>query len=101
VTGCLSSDTLAALARGELPEPEAAGAEAHIVGCRRCARALASLPMSEDLVERLRDLEDARHDMQPYLAHLPDLEERVTSTLFGSGHGAADAAEDGKEQGSP
>lgn len=80
---CLDKQTLMALARGELATQESSDAETHLIQCRRCAEALAKLPIDDDLIERLRDLEHSRNQIGSALAGLRELETRITTTIFG------------------
>ena len=83
MAGCLDKQTLAALARGELTQQATAAAEAHLEKCRRCARALAELDVDDELIERIRELERSRGETDAALSGLKQVEERVTTTLFG------------------
>ena len=79
---CLNAESLEALARGRLPEAARADAEKHVEGCRRCAEALARLPVGEDLLASIRDLHRAREELRPALAQLTQAQRRLTTTLF-------------------
>lgn len=83
MAGCLDKQTLAALARGKLTEEATAAAETHLEKCRRCARALAELDVDDELIERIRELERSREETDAALSGLRQIEERVTTTLFG------------------
>ncbi len=82
MSACLDKPTLCAFARSDLSADDSAVAEAHLEVCLRCAKALAELDVGDELVLRLRRLEEARtHDPTP--GFLTELEQRTTSTLFG------------------
>lgn len=83
MAGCLDDKTLKQLAKGELSGPLLAAAEAHAESCRRCAKRLARQPAGDDLVAQIRDLEASREEIAPVLSTLPQLAERLTTTLFG------------------
>ncbi len=87
MAACPDKQTLAAFAEGKLSEERAAVAEGHIERCRRCAERLARLPIGEDLVERIRDLEESRARIDSALTGLREVEKRITTTLFGGGSG--------------
>ena len=81
--GCLDMWTLAAFANGTLVEAEAASVEEHLEHCVRCAKALAKLPVNDALVEQVRDLEHQRQDAGPALSELNEVQQRVSTTIFG------------------
>jgi len=80
---CPDEQTLTMLAKGELSDELAAATEAHLEKCRRCAEALANLPVDQDLVARLRDLESSRSEIESALKGLAEVERRTATTLFG------------------
>jgi anti-sigma factor RsiW len=80
---CPDEKTLIAFARGELAAGADTAIEAHAEKCRRCAKALAALDVNDDLLSRLRDLEQARAEQGPMTELLQEIERRSTSTLFG------------------
>ena len=82
---CLDVTTLMAFANAELPGVQAAEVEGHVLSCRRCAAALAKLPVDDELVSRLRDLERAREGLASAVNALEEVQQRVTTTLFGDG----------------
>jgi anti-sigma factor RsiW len=83
MAGCPDNQTLLALARGELPAEQAAATDNHVEQCRRCAKTLAALDVDADLVAEIRDLEQARAELGSALAGLREVEERISTTLFG------------------
>ena len=83
MAGCLDKQTLAALARGELTQKATTAAEAHLEKCRRCARALAELDVDDELIERIRELGCSGEETDAALSGLRQIEERITTTLFG------------------
>ena len=80
---CLDKRTLTAFAEGELSDEALAAAEAHLQQCGRCAKALASLGVGDDLIADIRALEQSRKEIAPALEELKGVEERVSTTLFG------------------
>ncbi len=80
---CLDTRLLTAYASGELPPAEAEAAEAHLQECRRCATALGRLTADDDLLAEVRDLEQSRRELEAALGRLPDMEQRLSTTLFG------------------
>ena len=84
---CLDEWSLAAFTMGTLSAADAAHAEAHLASCLRCAKALAQLPVDDDLVERVRDLEHLRTEADPALTGLSEVQERVSTTVFGRNPG--------------
>jgi anti-sigma factor RsiW len=81
---CLDVTTLTAFAEGKLAAEAALAAEAHLQSCRRCAEALAKLPVDDELVERLRALEHTRAEAASALSGLNEVVERVSTTVFGA-----------------
>jgi anti-sigma factor RsiW len=77
--GCPDHTTLEQLARGELPEAEMAGVQAHSETCRRCAKQLAALPIDDDLIAEVRELEVSREAIAPALSMLPEIERHLTT----------------------
>lgn len=80
---CLDRIVLERFARGELSSDAMAAAEAHLASCRRCAEALATLGLDNELLERIRDAERSREEIAPALTILNETEQRLTTTLFG------------------
>lgn len=80
---CPTAEVLERFAYGRLPESESAATELHLERCRRCAAVLARLPVGEDLLERIRDLERSHKELAPALSRLAQMEEAMTTTLFG------------------
>jgi anti-sigma factor RsiW len=80
---CVHQETLERFAYGKLPESEAATVETHLESCRRCAAALARLPVGQELLERVRELERSRDEIKDALSQLSETERRVSTTLFG------------------
>lgn len=81
---CLDEKMLERIATESSLDPELAEAEAHVESCRRCAEALDAIPAGDDLIMRIRELEQARNEIAPALKGWSDLEERLTTTLFGN-----------------
>lgn len=78
----LDNEVLEALASGALSGPALASAEAHVESCRRCAEALAGLPIHAGLLESIRELQVVRENERSAMDRLAMDEDRVTSTLF-------------------
>lgn len=80
---CPDDNTLDRFACDQLTEEEAAVVESHVESCRRCAKRLANLPLDVELLQQIRDLERSRTEIEPSLSALTELEEKLTTTLFG------------------
>lgn len=80
---CPDKETLERFAYGRLPDTECANLEVHLESCRRCAAALARLPVGEELLERIRELERSRQEIAESLSRLPATEDKLASTVFG------------------
>jgi hypothetical protein len=78
---CLDQTALEQLARGELPDAAMAEAQAHVETCRRCAERMAGLPIGDDLIAEVRELEASREAIAPALSMLSDIEQHLTTTL--------------------
>jgi anti-sigma factor RsiW len=82
MVACLDRQTLAAYADGKLNTEATAAVEAHLEKCRRCAETSARAPENDELIQRIRDLEESRIELDATLSGLKEVQERVTSTLF-------------------
>lgn len=80
---CPDPQILHDYADGTLRESNAAALEGHLETCRRCAEALARLPVGQEMIERIRDLHESRRKIGPALRRLARTEREVTTTLFG------------------
>ncbi len=85
MAGCIDNQTLLAYAAGSLGAQAAESVEAHLTECRRCAETVARAPVNDELVVRIRELERARPEIEAALSGLAEVQQRVTSTLFGLG----------------
>jgi anti-sigma factor RsiW len=81
--GCPDQRTLIAFAQDDLAQDTVAAVERHLEACDRCAKALARLKTDDDLIARIRDLEQARAGDEFTSRLVADIEDRTTTTLFG------------------
>ena len=85
---CLDETMLERFARGELKGDEQADTAAHLERCPRCAERMASLPVFDDVVEQMREIERWRERLGPVFKRLAGIEERLTTVYpksFGDG----------------
>ena len=61
---CPDPQILHDYADGTLHESNAAALEGHLETCRRCAEALARLPVGQEMIERIRDLHESRSKIE-------------------------------------
>lgn len=83
---CPDPSVLEAFATGDLLDDVASNVEEHALKCRRCAKALGDHAIHHDLVERVRDAAVARDSLLHLLNRLDEVENHLTTTVFGSCH---------------
>lgn len=76
--GCPNPAVLSDFAAGILPTGAARMIESHIMGCGKCAEQLAELPIADDLLARLRELERDRTDEREVRSRIRDVRTRLS-----------------------